>query len=211
MHTALIILVWVVNLGISVWNAYAAGKAWVETRHSGGWPRFMVWMGALMSASGFSWCYLIILVAAAHGLGYLDNDDVALGLRLGYILLIPGILVSGLMITIDSWARSYRTRMLVDIGRAAWNTYAQIHNTFHAIGNFDAAFGSVVDSFKSKGGSSSGSDKKDGLVAFLVVFVLVVLALMAGALTTAVIIARAAGNEELPDPSYGGHLTRGKK
>ena len=74
-----------------------------------------------MSASGFSWCYLIILVVAGHGLGWLDNDHVELALRLGYVLLIPGILVSGLMITLDSWARAYRTRraLVVAAGRTS--------------------------------------------------------------------------------------------
>ena len=40
---AFVILVWVVNFGISIWNAYAVGKAWVETKYSGGWPRFVAW------------------------------------------------------------------------------------------------------------------------------------------------------------------------
>lgn len=192
-HLGFVILVWLLNFGISIWNAYAVGLAWVETKHSGGWPRAMAWAGAVMSASGFSWCYLIILAAAAHGLGWLDLDDVGLALRIGYILLIPGILISGLMITLDSWARAYRTRRISDIGIAAWNTYAQIHNTYHAIRDLDKAFGSVVDSL---GGSGR---KKDG-AALILVFVLVIAALLSGALTTGVIISRVAGNSELPTP-----------
>jgi hypothetical protein len=201
MHAALIILVWLVNFGISIWNAYAVGLAWVETKHAGGWPRVVAWAGAVMSASGFSWCYLLILTYAAHGMGWLDEGHVAVALRLGYLLLIPGVLSSGMVITLDSWARTYRRRTIADLGRAAWNTYAQIHNTFHAIGDIDKAFGSVVDALSSKGSSSRNSDKKGGAVAFILVFVLVVLALLSGILTTAVIIYRVAGNTELPDPS----------
>ena len=68
------ILIWLLNFGISFWNAYAVGLAWVETKHSGGWPRVTAWAGAVMSACGFSWCYLFILVYVARGLGWLDDD-----------------------------------------------------------------------------------------------------------------------------------------
>src|SRR5262245_4228351 len=197
MHLGFVILIWLLNFGISIWNAYAVGLAWVETKHNGGWPRIIAWSGAVMSACGFSWCYLIILAAAAHGLGWIDQDQVDLALKNGYILLIPGILSSGLMITLDSWARAYRTRRIRDIGLAAWNTYAQIHNTFHALRDLDKAFASVVDSLGSRG----SSDDKKGGAALVIVFVIVILALLSGILTTAVIISRVAGNDELPDQS----------
>jgi hypothetical protein len=61
-------------------------------------------------------------------------------MQLGYILLIPGILSSGMVITLDSWARAYRRRTIGSLGRAAWNTYAQIHNTYHAFSDIDKAF-----------------------------------------------------------------------
>lgn len=200
MTAVLIVFVWLLNFGISIWNAYAVGLAWVEAKHAGGWPRAMAWAGAVMSACGFSWCYLIVLVVVANGLEWLPLDDVLLALRLGYILIIPGVLVSGLMITLDSWARAYRTRRVADIGVAGWNTYAQIHNTFHAIRDLDTAFGSVIDALG--GGGSSGKKKNDG-AALVLVFVIVVVALLSGVLTTMVIVSRVAGNNELPDTSYG--------
>jgi hypothetical protein len=188
---ALVILVWVVNFGLSVWNAYAVGKGWVETRHHGGWPRFMAWMGAIMSASGFTWCYLILLGLIAYGLNWLSADQLELALSLGYILLIPGILFAGLMIMLDSWARAYRSRKILDFGVAAWNTYAQIHNTYNAINGFGKAFSSVADSL-----SSRKSDRKGA--GIVVVIILVAVALLAGLLTTSLIISRVAGNDELP-------------
>lgn len=197
MHAALVFLVWLLNFGISFWNAYAVGVAWVETKHRGGWPRVVAWAGAVMSASGFSWCYLIILTYAAFRLEWLDASHLNVAMYLGYIVLIPGILSSGMVITLDSWARTYRQTTLGNLGRAAWNTYAQIHNTFNAIGNLDTAFGSVIDAMRSKG--SGSSDKKDGAAAFILVFVLVMLALLSGVLTTAVIISRVAGNTRLPE------------
>ena len=47
MGHALFVLVWIMNFGISIWNAYAVGKVWVESKHAGGWHRFMAWIGFL--------------------------------------------------------------------------------------------------------------------------------------------------------------------
>ena len=74
MGHVLFALVWVLNFGISVWNAYAVGKVWVEARHENGWHRFMCWMGAVMSASGFSWCYLSFLALTAPYFEWLTED-----------------------------------------------------------------------------------------------------------------------------------------
>ena len=203
MHTqhgmGFILLIWLLNFGLSVWNAYAVGLAWVETKHSGGWPRVTAWAGAVMSASGFSWCYLLILTYAAYGLNWLDIDHVGVALQMGYIVLIPGILIAGMVITLDSWARTYRQRTLGNLGSAAWNTYAQIHNTFNAISDLDTAFGSVIDAIPSKSSGGGSSDKKDGAIAFIIVFLIVIFALLSGILTTAVIIYRVAGNTKLPE------------
>ena len=88
-----IILVWLLNFGISIWNAYAVGLAWVETKHAAGGRGSIAWAGAVMSARGFSWCYLIILIFVAYRLDWLDSRTSASPCSLGYIVLIPGILV----------------------------------------------------------------------------------------------------------------------
>ena len=48
------VILWCVNLGISIWNAYAVGGAWVESNHAGGFSRLVAWAGAVMSAFGFT-------------------------------------------------------------------------------------------------------------------------------------------------------------
>src|SRR4051812_10180723 len=98
----IIILLLVVNFGISWFNAWACGKAWAEAKSAGGWPRFMTWMGAIMSASGFTWVYLILAAFGLGSAGILPPEYVQYALELGYIIIIPGILFSGLMITVDS-------------------------------------------------------------------------------------------------------------
>jgi hypothetical protein len=188
----LAVLFWILNLGISIWNAYAVGKVWVETKHYGGWPRFMAWMGAIMSAIGFTWCYLLVLAFVAYQTEWLTADQIEAMITLGWVLLIPGILFSGLMITVDSWAQAYRQRTLASIGTAAYNTFAQIHNTYNAIRGFGPALRGLAGFFG--GDRSDRSDSRDGGGAIVLVVLLVLLALFGGILTTAAIIRRVAGS-----------------
>jgi hypothetical protein len=194
MEFLLIGLVWLLNLAVSTWNAYAVGKSWVEARAAGGWPRLLCWAGAVMSASGFSWCYLILLALAAYHFGVINQAQVAVALDLGYILLIPGILLSGLVITLDSWARAFRRGGFLNYGVAVYNTYAQLHNTYGAITTFGHAFRSVGDFF-----GRSGRRDRDRNSGVVVVVLLVGLALAAGVLTTLFIIRRVAATTPLPD------------
>ena len=116
------------------------------------------------------------------------------GFSLGYLIIIPGILFSGLMIWLDSLVQAWRRRDLPSMGVAAWNTYAQIHNTYSAYQGMGGALDSVADFFK--GG------KKDGKgAAGLLIILLVVLAICGGILTTWGIISHYAGSEPLPEPS----------
>jgi hypothetical protein len=190
-------LVWVLNFGIAVWNAYAVGKVWVEARHEGGWHRFMCWMGAVMSACGFTWCYLTFLALTAHHFKYLSEDQLMAVLNLGYVLLVPFILFSGYAITLDSWGQAYRRGGFLNYGAAAWNTYASIHNTYSAWRNMGGAFASLGNFFRRRGKSSNGGD---GPNAVILVILLVALALLAGVITTAVIIRRVAATDPLPPP-----------
>jgi hypothetical protein len=188
-----LVFILVLNFGISWLNAWACGKAWAETKSFGGWRHFMNWMGAIMSASGFSWCYLFVLVGIGYATGFLPVYWSKIAIELGYVIIIPGILFSGLMIMIDSWATAYREGGVLNYGVAGWNTYAQIHNTMSAISSFGQALGDVIGAFGGKRGSSS-SDEDSGKA---VVVLLVLVAILAGAMTTIVIIKRTAAQAPL--------------
>ena len=110
MGYVLFALVWVINFGISIWNAYSVGKVWVDAKHEGGWHRFMCWMGAIMSACGFTWCYLSFLTSRPIISKWITDDQTTVALDLGYILLLPFMLFAGYAITLDSWVQAYRTR-----------------------------------------------------------------------------------------------------
>jgi hypothetical protein len=192
-------LVWVLNFAISVWNAYAVGKVWVEARVAGGWHRLTCWAGAVMSACGFTWCYLSFLALTAHHFGWLTDDQVRAALDLGYVLLLPFVLFGGYAITLDSWAQAFRRGGFLSYGAAAWNTYASVHNTYSAWRNLGGAFSSLGDFL---GGRRRERDRGgDGGV--VVVLLLVAFALLAGVLTTAVIIRRVAATDALPPPTGG--------
>lgn len=198
MHNAFAVVVWLLNFGISFWNAYAVGNAWVEAKHKeGGWPKVLAWSGAVMSATGFTWCYLIALAFICYKLEWLDAGTVDGAIWLGYILLIPGIISSGAVITLDSWARAYRNRTIQDIGIAAWNSYAEYHNVFHAINNTGKALSHVMSSGRSSKSDGKGGDAK----AILLMILLVVIAALGGVITTAVIITRVAGDYPM-EPRY---------
>jgi hypothetical protein len=193
-------LVWVLNFAISVWNAYAVGKVWVEARVAGGWYRLMCWVGAVMSACGFTWCYLSFLALTAHHFGWLTDDQVLAALNLGYLLLLPFILFGGYAITLDSWAQAFRRGGILNYGMAAWNTYATIHNTYSAWRNVGGAFASLGNFLGGRRSERSRDGDSGGIV---IVLLLVVFALLAGVLTTAVIIRRNAATEPLPPPPTG--------
>jgi hypothetical protein len=190
--SALIILLWLINLGISWWNARVVGLDWVESKHLGGWIRFMTWMGWLMSALGFTWCYVILLALLARGLGYVDDQTMERTISLGYLILLPGILMSGLFIWIDSAVRAWRQRDLPSIGIAAWNTFAQVHNVYAAVKGIRGASKSVASLFRS-------ADVDDIKGAAVAAAVLVVMAAFAGGfLTTEMIRRHYAASRPLP-------------
>lgn len=191
-----IAFVWGLNMSISFWNARVVGLAWVETKAVGGWHRFMAWMGATMSAAGFSWCYTIFLAVAAHHFKYIDARALEVSLQLGYVLLVPFILFSGYAITLDSWAEAYRRGGWVNYGAATWNTAASLHNTYSAVRGFGPAFSSVADFFSGSGSkSSSSSSKKQG--GQEAVILIAIAAISAGIITTAVIVKSYAGSRQL--------------
>jgi hypothetical protein len=194
MAYVLFALVWVLNFAISVWNAYAVGKVWVEARHENGWHRFMCWMGAVLSACGFTWCYLSFLALTAHYFQMISEEQTLAALNLGYLLLLPFLLFAGYAITLDSWVQAYRRGGFLNYGLAAWNTYASMHNTYSAWRNVGGAFTSLGNFF---GGRRKGRDS-DGAGPIIVVLLLIALALFGGILTTAVIIRRVAATDPLP-------------
>lgn len=183
-----IALIWILNFVISIFNAWGCGKAWHQTA-DGFIARLLLWCGAIMSACGFTWCYLVILVSLSQGFGWLPPEYNVLAAEIGYVILIPVVIGSGLVITVDSWVYFARNRTLGGGINAAYNTYASYRNISGAVNFFPDAIGDIAS--KLGGSKSRSSDDGKGKLAVLACL-LVVLSLVAGILTTRYIILKTA-------------------
>jgi hypothetical protein len=176
----------IINLLISAYNALVVGRSWADVKAIGStWQKIVVISAFVMSGCGFTWCYLIIFGLIAIGLGILDTESIAAMIELGYVAIILPILGSGLAIWIDSVSTAYRRRDLGSIGTAAWNTFAQAHNTYSALTNLGPILKSLGGFFKGGNSKSKGQ---------LIVIVLVVIALLLGFITTYVIAMKSASD-----------------
>ncbi len=191
MTLVLIIGLWILNFFISWANAWGVGKTWNESKHRGGFPHFMNWMGAIMSASGFTWCYLLIVGGLASVIPLEQDDGTYAPLlgaealeafcNLGYLVIIFPIIGSGIAIMIHSWGVFYRRRTFGTGAVAGWNTFANIYNIGSALSHVPKAGKGVFSFF-------SGDDKN----AQTLVVMLVALAAIGGILTTYLIVTRTA-------------------
>ena len=138
---------WLLNFGISWFNAWGAGKAWAEAKAAGGWFRFMTWMAAAMSACGFIWCYLVFEALALNGIGFLDAQMTKLVLEAGYLILAPAIVGH-----LSDWlapdhianAQSLRTALLVLAPTGLWAAYHYFRSARNIVADQERATGVKV-------------------------------------------------------------------
>jgi hypothetical protein len=195
-----LLIILALNFAISWWNARTCGRAWVESKAVGGGIRVLVWCGAIQSAIGFSSVFLFPLIFIANALfpDYFTADDLNGALSLWYVTIIFPALGTGLIITIESWIAAYRKHSLANLGVAAYNTFAQIHNTMGAINSLGPAFQAVGKMFTSVLTSRGDAKGKVAIIGVMIAVLVVALALTAGSILTAVLIHRYAGTVPLP-------------
>lgn len=177
-------LIFMLNFGISWFNAWAVGKMWLESKATGGFQHFVTWCAAIMSACGFTWCYSFVLAFIAgsvpyHGHPLLAPKYVAGVIELSYLIIILPVIGSGIGITISSWQNFRRERNFANGAVAGYNTFAQIYNTVQAVRAVPAVFGDLGKLFK-------GGDSKDSSIKLMIL--LVVLAVIGGIGTTFAIV-----------------------
>ena len=176
----------VLNLAISYWNARSCGSYLTESKLMGGWTRFLVLCGLVMSALGFTWVYLTIITMATLAFGILTPTQAQIMFELGYLIIIFPLLGSGLGIWIHSMVVAFRTRKFGDIAVAGWNTYAMANNVWTATSETPDILKSVTGFFK-------GIDDDDSAAAILII--LLVIVALAGGVITMLGIARKADRE----------------
>jgi hypothetical protein len=188
------------NFGISWWNARTCGRAWEESKAVGGGIRILVWCGAIQSAIGFSSVFLFPLIFLANALfpEYFTDEYLQGAVSLWYVTIIFPALGTGFIITIESWIAAYRQHSLMNLGTAAYNTFAQVHNTMGAIDSLRPAFESVGKMFASAMSGRGDAKGKVALLGLMIAILVVGVALAAGSILTAVLIHRYAGTVPLP-------------
>jgi hypothetical protein len=193
----MIIVILVLDFGISFFNAYVCGRSWEESKAVGGILWLVVWCTAIQSALGFSSVVLLFLIYLAHDYvpGYFTDVYFKGALNLWYLTIVFPIIGAGLSVTIESWVAFYRDGSLLKLGNAAWNTFAQVRNTASAVENMGSALSSAHDPFKFTSDADSDSDG----AGLAILASLVSVALLGGSMITAAIIRFYAGTVPLPD------------
>lgn len=138
----------VLNLVISWWNCRVVGSMWKESKFVGGFMRVLAWCGAVQAAVGFSSVIMLVLVFTAYATGHLPAKYAEAAGSLWYLLIIVPAIGTGLIITVHSLIQAWRERSMVNMGVAAWNTFASASNLYSAASSVPSAFGKVGDLFK---------------------------------------------------------------
>jgi hypothetical protein len=187
----MIVLILALNFGISWLNCYVLGGIWVESRALGGFSRVLAWCGATQAAIGFSSVIGVVIGFVLQASGHLPPKVATGAVSLWYLLIIVPAIGTGLILTIQSWIVAFRERSLSNMGTAAYNTFAQLHNMYGAIDGIGKALDGVSDLFDSK-------DKDSAPILFAIL--LVVVALAGGVILTALLIRKYAGRLPAPAP-----------
>lgn len=183
----LTVLILALNCVISWLNCRAVGGIWREAKYFGGWLRVIAWCGAIQSAVGFS---SVIGAAAGYALfatGHLPPAAARAASSLWYLIVVLPAIGTGLAITVHSWIVAFRTKRFLDMGTAAYNTFAQISNMRNAFGGGISDALSVVTQFFSSPSKGSSKDDDGGALVMLVIL-LVAFAIAGGVILTAVLI-----------------------
>ena len=181
----MIFLILLLNLGISFFNARSVGKVWAESKAVGGWIRLLAWCGAIQAAVGFTFVYAYVVGFIAVTSGYLSASTMNIFSSLMYVMLIVPAIGTGIIITIQSWINFVREKSLMNLGVAGWNTFAEAYNMYNAVQSFGGALDTVQNGLGGLFDSDGDSDSSTARVILLAA-----IALLAGVLTTSVIIRR---------------------
>jgi hypothetical protein len=186
MNAMLLLLLLVWNFLVSWLNAWSVGRSWAETKAMGGWPRFMAWCSAVMSASGFTWCYLVLFCligGAIPGKYHLPDRYASAVFALGYLMIIIPVLGSGVAMTIQSWSYFWKERTFGSGAVAGYNTFAQIYNTYEAVHAIPECLSLLKDVW-----STEDSDDAGKQLLFALLITAAILCLIGGIVTTTVIV-----------------------
>lgn len=182
-------IVVILALGLSFWNAKAAGFAWVEAHHEGGFKSTLTWLAAALAAIGFTWALAVIALAVGTGFGLAPNAPNVL-LQFYLWVLIPEAVFAFLMVYIDNRGNAYRANFTTSYDGTGVSDYVSSYYYYHAIDDMGGSFENIFDLF--------GDADEDTVPIIIVVVVIGVASLLGVALTYWIISTTAAGDEPMP-------------
>lgn len=193
MTILLLLLVLVVNFGISWANASYVGRYWSESKEVGGSFRAYIVAGYVMAIAGFTmvYGYILLLVSPIFlQLAEADADTILMFQQLSsdliYLFCIITIIPTGFYIWIRSLKNFWEEKTLSNGLTAGWNSFAQIHNTVNAARNAPSALGRVAETLF----GGKGKKKGNTLIVLLAIF-LFILAIFGGYFTASSIMKKA--------------------
>lgn len=195
MAVLLLIAMLVLNFVISWSNAKYVGHYWTESKEIGGSFRRYIVVGYIMAIAGFTMVYgYILLIISPVFLQMADIDQEIilqieqLSADLIYLFTVVTIVPTGFYIWIRSLKTAWEERTLDSGVTAAYNTYAQFHNTINVARNAPSAISRVAETLF---GGSSRRKKKDNTIVILVAIFIVIVAILGGYFTASAIMKKA--------------------
>lgn len=187
----LLVLIMILNVGISFWNARVVGLMWPERKAHGTFMYLVILSAVVQSVFGFSMPILFGELWAATAWHLISPAFMKATVEGWYLFAILPLLGTGLIITIHSWMESYRERSFGNMATAAYNTVAQAHNMYSAVSGIGDAFKGLGDFFSSDDENASGAG-----IALLIAFV--ALSVLGGAFITYGVVQHYAGRMAIP-------------
>jgi len=139
---AFLVGVILLDLVLSLWNAYAAGLTWtlLKNQRGQGFAKVTAIAGLGLAFAGMAYATLIILSYFALILNFLAIGDFLFLVSFDFLVFGAMIIGFGLVVTAQSIAIAYRRRKFGDIAVAAWNVFTEIWDiSIYAEGFHDAA------------------------------------------------------------------------
>lgn len=193
MTILLLLLVLVVNFGISWANASYVGRYWSESKKVGGSFRAYIIAGYIMAIAGFTmvYGYILLLISPIFlQLAEVDTNTILMFEQLSsdliYLFCVVTIVPTGFYIWIRSLKDFWEEKTLANGLTAGWNSFAQIHNTVSVARNAPSALGRVAEALF----GGKGKKKDNALLVLLAIFVLI-LAIFGGYFTASSIMKKA--------------------
>lgn len=193
MTILLLLLVLVVNFGISWANASYVGRYWSESKKIGGSFRAYIITGYIMAIAGFTmvYGYILLLISPIFlQLAEVDTNTILMFEQLSsdliYLFCVVTIVPTGFYIWIRSLKDFWEEKTLANGLTAGWNSFAQIHNTVSVARNAPSALERVAEALF----GGKGKKKDNTLLVLLAIFVLI-LAIFGGYFTASSIMKKA--------------------